>query len=164
MSCLGVHFALTPQQEQRLLAAERDEAVHEVIEQIEEEEWDAEYVQESDKSWDAMHRVLADGTLEPGGGEYPLNRTVLGGRELYKGIDYIVCYVPAEEVKDVARALLDVTEEWFRERYWCISHCDYDGHLSDEDLEYTWGWFGDVREFYQRATAANRAVIFTADQ
>jgi hypothetical protein len=34
--------------------------------------------------------------------------------------------------------------------------------VDDSDLDYTWGNFVDVRAFYDRAAAADRAVIFTA--
>jgi hypothetical protein len=30
--------------------------------------------------------------------------------------------------------------------------------------DYTWHWFEQVRDFYRKAAAANRAVIFTVDQ
>jgi hypothetical protein len=36
--------------------------------------------------------------------------------------------------------------------------------LSEEDLDYTWDWFQEVRELYVRAAAAGRWMLFTADQ
>lgn len=65
MACLGVHFALTPVQEKRLLSVEKkDDAnlVTVIIEEIE-EDWDDEFAFESDKSGDAMHSCLSNGTL-----------------------------------------------------------------------------------------------------
>ena len=85
MSCLGVHFALTEKQLQLLTEASGDEELRAVIEGIEEEEWDESYTQETDKAWDAIHRCLSDGSLNPGAGSYPLNRTILGGSHLYQG-------------------------------------------------------------------------------
>jgi hypothetical protein len=164
MGCLGVHFALTREQERRLLAAEGDEVVLDIIEEIEEDEWDPEYAQESDKAWDAMHRVLSDGTLTPQGGEYPLNRTILGGQQLYEGDDHLICFIPAAEVKDIAAALSGITEEWFGDRYFRIDADDYGFPVNDEDFQYTWNWFQQVRDFYQRAAAIGRSVIFSASQ
>lgn len=34
----------------------------------------------------------------------------------------------------------------------------------DEDFKYTWYWFTQVRDFYRKAAAVGRAVIFTVDQ
>jgi hypothetical protein len=51
-----------------------------------------------------------------------------------------------------------------RQRYDRIDPTDYQGFLSDEDFDYTWYWFEQVRDFYRRAAAAHRAAIFTVDQ
>lgn len=56
---LGVHFALTAAQLKRIRAARGDDdAVLELLEEIE-DAWDAEWLVQSDKAWDAMHRALA---------------------------------------------------------------------------------------------------------
>jgi hypothetical protein len=36
--------------------------------------------------------------------------------------------------------------------------------LSDDDFEYTWSWFRHLRDFFQKAAAANRAMLFKVDQ
>jgi hypothetical protein len=165
---LGVHFAVTPEQERALIAAAgRDddgdddgdgESVGEVLEELE-ESWDDDGLKvDTDKAWDAMHRCLTDGTLD--GDEPPLGLAVLGGRHLSE--ECYVVHITAAEVLAVAAALPAVTEAWLRERYDAIDPDDYDGALGDEDFAYTWSNFVDVREFYRRAAAAGRAVIFTA--
>jgi hypothetical protein len=65
-----------------------------------------DYLAQSDKSWDAMHRTLADGELAWEGGDYPLNHTVLAGRLLYTGDDYIMSLKTPAQMKDVAAALV----------------------------------------------------------
>lgn len=55
MACRGVHFAITDEDQAALLDAEGDDAVRDIIEQIE-ETWDADNLAEVDKAWDAMHR------------------------------------------------------------------------------------------------------------
>jgi hypothetical protein len=63
MGCLGVHFALNHEDEQRLLLAENDEDVRRIaIEEIE-ERWDENWLQQTDKAWDAIHRSLNGGKL-----------------------------------------------------------------------------------------------------
>lgn len=164
MGSLGVHFALTDDQEHRLLAAVDDnEAVLAVVDEIE-DHWDEAWLAESDQAWDAMHRALSNGTLFYDEGEYPLNRTVLGGRHLYDGDDYVVSYVDAKDVKAVAAALAPLTREAFRARYDAIDPDDYDGELGDEDFKATWERFAAVRDLYKRAADAGRSVVFTVDQ
>ena len=119
---------------------------------------------ESDKSWDALHRLLADGNLTWDGGEYPLNHVVLGGRLLYTGDDYIMSLKTVAQVVDIASALEELDEAEFRHRYYNINAKDYDTELNDEDFEYTWSWFQGVRKLYSNAASSQRNVLFTADQ
>jgi hypothetical protein len=163
MSARGVHFAVTPKQARELLAAKSDRQLMGLIEQIE-EAWEEPFVAESDNAWDAIHRCLTDGSLLFVSGEYPLNHCICGGRQLYRGDDYTVCFVAAREVKDVAAALAKVTKVWMRKRYAQIDPEDYDQvEMGDEDFDYTWAWFLGVRRFYKRAVEAGRAVIFTVE-
>jgi hypothetical protein len=115
---------------------------------------------DTDKAWDAMHRCLTDGTLSPDAGEYPLNHAVLGGRHLHG--DCYVVHVGASEVRDVAVALRGIDRAWLRARFDAIDDPGYVGAADDDDFEDTWSNFVDVRDFYGRAAAAGRAVIFTA--
>lgn len=160
---LGVHFAVTPEQERTLLtAADKDDtdAIGEFLEDLE-ETWDDDRLKvDSDKAWDAIHRCLTDGTLDPDGGDYPLSLAVLGGRHLHE--DYYVVYVSAAEVSDVAQALGGVDEAWLRDRFDAIDDPDYGGARDDVDFDYTWSNFMDLQAFYERAAAADRAVVFTA--
>ena len=167
MSCLGVHFALSEEEVQQLRniesEAERVEHLHNEIE----EEYFRLYpdrLAESDKSWDAMHRTLADGQLTWGGGEYPLNHVVLGGEILYTESDFIMVLKSPQQVRDVAAALPGISQDEFRRRYLAVDSNSYSLPLGDEDFKYTWHWFQNVREFWLRAAAENRYVLFTADQ
>jgi hypothetical protein len=97
-------------------------------------------------------------------GEYPLNHCICGGRQLYRGRGYTVSYVSAPQVKDVAPALARVTKSWMRKRYNQLDPDDYDEvEIGDEDFEYTWENFLDVRRFYKKAAKDGRSVIFTVD-
>jgi hypothetical protein len=158
---LGVYYAVTAKQERALLAAVGDsDAVGDLVEDIEESWSDDELTVDTDKAWDAIHRCLGDGTLNPDGGEYPLSHAVLGGRHLHD--EYYVVYVSAAETRDVAAALHRMDRGWLRRRFDAISDPEYPGAQDDTDFEYTWTGFADVRTFYERAAIAGRAVIFTA--
>jgi Domain of unknown function (DUF1877) len=51
-----------------------------------------------------------------------------------------------------------------RSKYDAIDPADYGLPLSEEDFEYTWSNFVDLRAFFQKAAKHNRAVVFSADQ
>jgi hypothetical protein len=161
MANRGVHFALTNSQTQALLAAQNDDELISVIEEIE-EEWNEEYLAQSDKAWDAIHRCLTDGSLLYENGQYPLSHCICGGQQLYSGEDYTVSFVSATQVKDVEVALSQIIEHWMQEQYFNIPQNEY-GVLSDDDFQYTWTWFQEVRQLYKKASINDRAVIFTVD-
>lgn len=158
---LGVHFALHAADEARLLAADSDEDVIAIVEEIE-EAGVTEHC-DTDKAWDAIHRALTDGRLEYTNGTFPLNLVILGGRQLIDEMEYTVSYVSTEEVAAVAEALDIIEEEWFRARYYTLDPADYGMQLSEDDFEYTWESVQDLREFFGDAAKAGRAVIFTVD-
>jgi hypothetical protein len=166
MGCRGVHFSLDEDQVSALRATPEAQRVEYVQEAIEEGLWsaDASRGEESDKAWDAIHRALTDGRLRYDNGKYPLSHVVLGGEPLYGGEDYIISLKSPAQVRDVATALKDLTRDALRRGYDEIDSTTYQGELSDEDFEYTWSWMAGLVDFYRRAAAEGRSVIFTADQ
>jgi hypothetical protein len=167
MSCLGVHFALTEKEVAHLrsLEDEQDRLAH--LQEVIEDHYlnhEKQFAAESDKSWDAMHRALADGEMSWDGGDYPLNLTVLAGELLYTDSDYIMSLKTPEQVREIAAALSGITEADFRRRYEAIDPKSYGFPLSEEDFRYTWDGFQGVRDLYTRAAQAGRFVLFTADQ
>lgn len=167
MGCLGVHFALSEQEVATLRSFddEQDRLCH--LQEVIEQEYFAnreELLAQNDKAWDAMHRVLADGELTWDGGEYPLNHVVLAGELLYTESDYIMSLKSPRQVQDIAAALPSLTEEGFRVCYFAIDPDSYGMDLSEEDFEYTWGWFQSVRDLYFRAAREGLYVLFTASQ
>jgi hypothetical protein len=72
--------------------------------------------------------------------------------------------VSADQVKDIAAALVKITKAWMRRRYARIDPEEYDEvEMGDEDFSYTWENFLDVCRFNKRAAKAGRAVFFTVD-
>jgi hypothetical protein len=159
----GVFFAITSEQAKALESADDDDALMELVEEIE-EAWDEDNLAECDKAWDAMHRLLTDGALEYGNGPEPLRHCVLGPHQLHEGDDYIVSLVSPEKVKEVARALGDLSESAFAERYRTVLPKDYAPEYGDEDREYTWENFQAMRDLYRQAAERGRFVLFTVDQ
>jgi len=167
MSCLGVHFALSETEVNRILSMDDEQDRLEYItEEIEEQylEGEKQFAAESDKAWDAMHRTLADGELTWDGDTYPLNHTVLAGKLIYTDDDYIMSLKLPDQVKDINKALKPITKDEFRQKYFNIDPESYGMELTDEDFEYTWDWFQNVRQLYGVAAQNDRHVLFTADQ
>ena len=167
MGCLGVHFALTEKEAEQLRALDDEQTRLELLQEEIEENYfsgDKKYVAETDKAWDAMHRTLTDGKLAWDGGKYPLNHAVLAGELLYTESDYIMSLKSPKQVKDVASSLASVSQADFRQGYFKISPKEYGLPVTEEDFAYTWEWFQNVRELYQRAASEGRFVLFTADQ
>ncbi len=84
MSCRGVQVAITEEELGRLLATQSDEELLSVISDDIEEPWDENWLVQTDKAWDAIHRCLTDGKLEYENGDYPLRLCILGGRQLFE--------------------------------------------------------------------------------
>jgi hypothetical protein len=167
MGCLGVHFALTHDEVASLRAIDDEQSRLQHLQEVIEEDYFTsrqQYLAESDKAWDAMHRTLADGRLTWDGGEYPLNHVVLGGELLYTQPDYIISLKSPPQVRDIAAAVPAITEPDFRRRYFAVDAESYGFPLSEEDCRYTWDWFQRVCGLYTRAAKEDRFVLFTADQ
>jgi hypothetical protein len=163
MACRGVFFAITPEQAHALQEASDDDSLIELVQEIE-DAWDDDNLAECDKAWDAMHRLLTDGTLEFGNGPEPLCHCVLGPAQLHEGDDYNVSLVSPEKVRAIAQALAAFTEDAFAERYRTIVPRDYALEYGDDDRAYTWEYFQGVRDLYRKAAERGRFMLFTVDQ
>lgn len=167
MAGRGVFFALDELTVKRLKNLPKDEMVDFIEDEIEEEFFDnkPDYLAETDKAWDAIHRVLTDGYLHWENGEYPLNHVVLGGEVLYgeqeEDNDYIIVLKTPKQVKDIAKAIITFTKETFESGYANIPMEDYDYHLGFEDLQYSLKWFEKIKPFWQKAASENLFVVFT---
>lgn len=159
MGARGVHFAITDVEAAALRKVRGDDEA--VIAQVEaiEETWDAPWLAECDKAWDAIHRALGDGTLEPG--TPPLGAVVLGGQSLVADDESgIVMLVDPTAVNDAAKALALVDEAVFRERY--LRLCPgYAPEFGEDDLAYTWTNLEDIRSLFMKAARAGRHVLFS---
>jgi hypothetical protein len=155
-------FAIDDATTARLLAAKTDAAVLEIIWALDRE--NKTLREPIDKSWDAMHRALSDGSLDSSGGTFPLNRAILGGKQLHRGDEYIISLVTKDEVPSVANALASIDDDEMRRRYREVVPEDYAAEYGDEDREYTVEYFRSVADLYARAASAGRAVLFTVDQ
>ena len=90
---------------------------------------------------------------------------------IVQGNDYIISFKDIDEVKEVAKAIQDIEKEWFSSKFYGLkkkflwfSWSEYSGPLDEDDFEYTWSYFLDLKAFFKKASENNQAVIFTVDQ
>jgi hypothetical protein len=139
LACRGVLFALSPEDEARVLGCTSDVELLKLVQEGIEQRWEDEHLAETDKAWDAMHRCLTNGELS--WDATPLGLCILGGGPLYRDTQtYVVSYKTNTQVREVAQASAQVGKDWLRERYFSLTS-DYDFPLSEEDFEYTWEYF-----------------------
>ncbi len=122
MGCLGTHFAFTADEGSDLIQCAPERARLQLLWEIEERYYGngSEFIAESGKTWDGMHRALTDGRFAFDNGTFPLSHVVMGGKRLYGGTDWKVVLKTPEEVRDVAVALESIDEKRFKSRYWSM--------------------------------------------
>ncbi|MER6210865.1 DUF1877 family protein [Streptomyces sp. NPDC001642] len=163
MAARAVLFALGTQDAERVLALQDDDQVIELIAEVE-DRWDTNHLFELDKSWDALHRCFTDGELAFDNGDYPLSHVILGGVPLHGGDDYIVCYVTADQVREIAKALEPLDGQWLSDRFAMLTFDAYQSTGDAEDIAYTQAFLPGLKNFYLTAAQNDRAVIFTVSQ
>lgn len=169
MANLGMYFALTDAQRDKLLSMGSDDDRKYLISDEIEEEWDEENLCEVEKAWGQIHCVLNEYTppadyFDFDAGKEPIKLAVLGGKRIMQEEDwYCIRMIEADKVPAVADAVATITQEEFAKRYW--KHCESVWPLggTEEGLEYSYGYFTGVQEFFARVRDSGRCVIFTAD-
>ncbi|MBR1764144.1 MAG: YfbM family protein [Ruminococcus sp.] len=169
MSCLGVLFAVPEETVEHLRGLPMDERPAFISEELEEEYFE-EYPErtcELDKSWDAIHRALTDGSLCFDCGGYPLGGVILGGELLYfdgeEHDDYIITAKPPLMAAELVKGLEALTEKQFKQGYDRIDDT-YPDELSKEDMEYSFEYLQDAVPLFRFAAKHGLWVLFTADQ
>lgn len=167
MGTRGVHFAITAEQRAGLESHSDDQERICYVQEVIENAWDHEFLKQTDKAWDAIHRSLSEWpadtpnfypvppehgayALPEDHGTYPLKLAVLGGKRLQESeYDYFIRLVEPNEVIDLVPALKAIDEDNLRARY--FKHCKGAWpEYGEEDFEYTWEYFEMLRDFFER--------------
>jgi len=158
----GFHILLNREDAKKLFAQREPEAIRALVKQLTESKdyKQQERVLDCGTAWDTIHRCLTDGTLDPTGGEPPLNNAVLGGRPLYKTDEFIVALVRPDMAPFVSEALGDIKYDVMHEAYLKIDPKDYCRPLNEKDFEKAWIIFQKMRQFYETAAQDLDAMIF----
>jgi hypothetical protein len=108
---------------------------------------------------------------------------VIGGQQLSdvgSNGSYIISFVPAAQVPNVAKAIHPIDKDRFRLAYFDLPNTPskpsgllaflktrprrYEYPISEEDFEYTWDYFEEVQKFYYRAASTGFSTVFCVDQ
>jgi len=113
------------------------------------------------KTWDAIHRCLTDGTLDPEAGDFPLNHVILGGKQLHKGDDYVAAVVRPDMVTFIATGLHDLKEPDFRKCFFALGEKGYDQPINEKEYSFIWHMIHEIRAFFEFCDEERYAVLFT---
>src|SRR6185295_4324341 len=112
----GAHYMISYEQAMALLKLKSDEDLTAMVAEIAAEASD-ETSHESGGAWNALHRSLSNGTVDPRQGTRPLNMAFLCANVLSRGQDLVVVLTTPTEVKSIAEALAKVTEDGLKKKY-----------------------------------------------
>lgn len=159
----GVLFALSPGENQRLLAIPEARAraawvAHEI-----EERWDRDWLIETDDLWSPVHYCLWGSADYPPDGAPAEAKLIFGGMAAGVTGHYTIDYKDPELVRQIASALAKMRDDALWARAGLIERDGYAGRKGIEiqsDIVHT---VHALKDFYRKAADAARAVIFTVD-
>ncbi len=166
MSGRGYHIYLSREDAKRLFAQPDDKSVRAFAEELLKSPKHRENNQilELGTVWDAIHRCLTDGDLDPQGGEFPLNQCILGGKQLFHGPDYDVVLIRPDVTPHVAEALAGVKREAFRETYFGLDPNSFGHAPNEEEFAQVWSVCQQIRWFFEDAAEQHTALLFVAER
>jgi hypothetical protein len=111
-------------------------------------------------TWDPLHRIMTDGELDPGGGEFPGNHVVLGGKQLHHGADFSAILIRPDIVAFVSETLNELKQNEVREKFQSLP-ASYDKPRGDKEFTEIWLAISQMRTFFDAAAENLEAVVFT---
>ncbi len=159
----GYHIALSRDYAKRVFAAKDDPSLPPLLEELLSDKSLRENAQilELKRTWDPIHRCLTEGTLDPEGGEFPLNHVILGGKKLHHASDYAAVVIRPDMVTFIAEALRELREPDFRKRYFALAEHSFDQPLNDKEYAYVWHMVQEIRTFFEFCDEERFAILFT---
>jgi hypothetical protein len=113
-------------------------------------------------AWDAIHRCLTEGELDPAAGDFPLNHSILGGKQLHKGAEQTAVLVRPDMTRFIADALEELNEDDIRKKFLALNKQSYQQPIDEKHFMQTWIALQSVKDFYLAAAENVEAVVFTA--
>jgi hypothetical protein len=160
----GYHIALGREHAKRLFGIKDDQEILKFLEELKAspEMKKSGRLLDSGTAWDALHRCLTEGELDPAGGDFPLNHAVLGGKRLYQGSDYVAVLIRPDMTRFISDALDEVDEADFRKKFFALNRDSYKQPLGEKEFTQHWIMLQDLQVFFEAAADNLEAVVFTA--
>ncbi len=159
----GYHIALSREHAKRVFGSKDDPSLVGLIEELKNDKAlrANSQVLEVKRTWDAIHRCLTEGTLDPEGGDFPLNHVILGGKKIHHGDDYVAAVIRPDMVTFIAEALREVKEPEFRKCFFALGDQGYDQPINEKEYSYVWHAVQEIRTFFEFCDEERFAVMFT---
>lgn len=157
----GVLFFLSREHAKTFFALKDDQQLVEFMRELIDSDADVPRVATAGY-WETLHRCLSDGTLNPSGGQPPLNHCLLGGRQMYQSTERVVSLVRPDIVPQVAAALAEVDQSWFRDRFESTAAAAGNDPFDQETCADAYGLIESMRRLFEVAAEQKGAVVFTA--
>lgn len=160
MSRLGMLYALTETEVDKLRSVPENERYDYMLEEIEESLFGTSRSCELDKAWEGIQFCL-------GGGQWNENNSVptnivFGGEFLVDTEEEVITLKNDDDVKKIVEYLRqNDLQEIINQNFWKIN--DDWAYKDNNGLEHTLGWSEDILPFYENALKENCQVIFTVD-
>jgi hypothetical protein len=160
----GFHIALSREHAKRLFAIKDDPSLAQFLEELRSlpEMRRSGRLLDSGTAWDAIHRCLTEGELDPAAGEFPLNHAVLGGKQLHRGPDSTAVLVRPDMTRFIADALEELNEDDVRKEFFALDPKSYREPIDEKHFMQIWIKLQDLKVFFQAAAENLEAVVFTA--
>lgn len=160
MSRLGMLYALTDAEVEKLRAVPMEERYDYMLNEIEENLFGSPRACELDKAWEGLQLCLGGGRWSETN-SVPTN-IIFGGEYLVDTEEEVITLKNGDDVKAIVKYLRqNDLEEIINQNFWKI---DVDFQYKDNDgLEHTLGWSEGILSFYENALKENCQVIFTVD-
>jgi hypothetical protein len=110
--------------------------------------------------WDPLHRIMTDGELDPGGGDFPGNHVVLGGKQLHHAADFSAILIRPDIVAFVSESLNELKQSEVREKFEGLP-ASYGKPQGDKEFIELWLAITKLRTFFDAAAENLEAVVFT---
>jgi hypothetical protein len=110
--------------------------------------------------WDPLHRLMTDGELDPGGGDFPHNHIVLGGKQLHHGSDFSTILIRPDMVPFVSEALNELKQLEVHEKFNNLP-ASYTKPKGDKEFTELWLAVQKLRTFFDAAAENREAVVMT---
>lgn len=160
MSRLGMLYALTDAELEKLLSVPSEKRYDYMLNEIEEQLFDTSRACELDKAWEGMQYCLSGGQWNDEN-RVPTN-IIFGGEFLVDNDDEVISLKSKSDVKEITEYLRrNDLEEIINRNFWNIGD---DFRYKDNDgLEHTLSWSEGILPFYENALKDDLQVIFTVD-